>query len=312
MNPARGYIIMEQGQIPKGEIFYGFLLALNEKIERITSCSHNTHPKFKRKVLVPYFYGSTSPDLEVNEKEEFVLVSYEIIFTPAYLPGKKESSLWKEDVRKFFDAEYENYDLLVMYQYEYYDAFVGRHLPSTMEIENCHGDRCRKEMHVYHSGIWCESCHGEFEDDVDFNLGFFINDSVYLKDFPKQCIISIEKKITPLTSAYALEEHLSKLRQKVSLAEGIKKRLENWEQETARLQQEFLERREREKQSLLSCQSKDYSGALKQINDILERRKKEKEAKEREEKIKVLEEEARKKREELERQLEELARLKQN
>nr|WIL02931.1 hypothetical protein Cbor_38 [Cedratvirus borely] len=297
------------------ENYYNLLVALNEKVERITSCSHNTHPKLKRKVLVPYFYGSTSPDLEVNDKGEFILVSYEVIFTPAHLPGNKDSSLWKEDIRKFFGAKYENYDTLIMVQYEYYDAFVGQHLPSDMEIENCYGDRCRKEMHVYHSGIWCESCHGEFEDNIDFNLGFFINDAVYMKDFPKQCIISIKKKTKPVPDSFALEEHLGKLRQKVALAEGIKKRLETWEEETARLQRELLERREKEKQSLLSCQNKDYSSMLQKINNVLNHKKREKEIKEREEKIKALEEDNRRKREELEKQLRELeeeqARLKE-
>ena len=291
-------------QLFPGERYYKLLLSLNERIEDITSCSERTHPKLWRNPFVPYFYGSTPPDLEINDKGQFILVSYKIVFTPAYLPGKPELPLWKERIEEHYKDEF--YEDLIMRKYKYYDAFVGQHLPSTMEVENCHGDRCRHDMHAYYSGIWCESCHGEFEDDVDLNLRSFINNSVYLKDFPKQCIVRMDKETKPVSSSFALEDHLNRLKRKVALTEQIKKRLENWEEETSELQKQFLSRREQEKQVLLASQGKDYSQTLKKITGFLERKKREKEVEERKQKIKALEEDNNKKRQELEKQLQEL------
>lgn len=279
------------------------LLTLNCKVSNIRSCNEYTHPKLKRKVLVPYFYGTTPSSLEV-ENGELVLAEYEIIFTPAHLPGKPESSLWKVDIRKFFGAEYENYDDLVQYKYDYYPCFVGEYVPREIEVENCRGDRCRKDMHVYYTGVWCESCHGEFDDNIDFNLSFLINDNVYLRDFPKQCIVSVEKKKQPLPEGLPLQEHLNQLKERSVLGQEIRKRLEVWDKETERL----LQQRKEEKQSLLAY--KDYEQILAEVNQVLARKQREKEEKEKKEKIKILEEEARKKKEELERQLQELARLK--
>ncbi|QIN54164.1 hypothetical protein [Cedratvirus kamchatka] len=290
------------------EAYRSLLLALNENIINIRSCNEYTHPKLKVKPLVPYFYGTTSPCLEVSNGE-LVLASYEVIFTPAHLPGKADSSLWKEDIRKFFGKDYQNYDDLVQNKYDYYPCFVGDFLPREIEVENCHGDRCRTERHVYYTGIWCESCHGEFEDNVDFNLSFLINDKVYLKDFPPQCIIRIKKKTEPIPDSFTLQEHLDKLKKRSALGQEIRKRLAVWDEETDRLQKQLLQQREEERQSLLTY--KDHSQVLEEVNQVLERKAREKEAREKEERIKVLEEEARKKREELDRQLEELNRLRQ-
>lgn len=293
MNPGLGYIIM-----------HTLLSALNENIIDIRYCNEHTHPKLKVKPLVPYFYGTTSPCLEVNNGE-LVLVSYEVIFTPAHLPGKPETSLWKEDIRKFFGKEYENYDDLIQNKYDYYPCFVGDNLPRYMEIENCHGDRCRKDMHVYDTGVWCESCHGEFDDDIDFNLSFFINDKVYFREFPPQCILSIEKKTKPVPEGFALQEHLNKLKQRSALSQEISKRLISWDEDTKQL----LQKREEERQSLLNY--KDYEQILQEVNQVLERKQQEKKTREKAERIKILEEEARKKKEELDKHLEELASLRE-
>lgn len=293
MNPVLGYIIM-----------YTLLFTLNENIVDIRSCNQYTHPKLKLKPLVPYFFGTTYSSLEVSNGE-LVLASYEVIFTPAHLPGKPECSLWKEDIRKFFGEECESYEDLIEKKYDYYPCFMGRHLPRNMEIENCQGDRCRKEMHVYDTGVWCESCHGEFGDGADFKLNFFTNNKVYFREFPPQCIISIEKKTKPVPDSFALQEHLDKLEQRSALGQKIKKRLATWDEDTKQL----LQKREEERQSLLNY--KDYEQILQEVNQVLERKEREKQAREKAERIKILEEEALKKKEELDRQLEELALLKE-
>jgi hypothetical protein len=224
---------------------YGKLAALDYKIY-IRPCSEEDYPSCNRKKGVPYFYGTTLAELD---PEEQVLVSYEVIFTPAYLKDKPHSSLWKEDIGDYSNAN------LFMKRYAYYPAFVGAYDPSTMKVGCCLDDEdsCNGKVCVYETGLWCRLCHGEFEENIEENFAYFIQDLVYMSEFPFQSILEIRKKTEPLPKDFKPRKYLRKLEKKALKLEKIKQELQTWDTETQRLLQELLSDREKRKQTLLSC-----------------------------------------------------------
>ncbi|QIN54165.1 hypothetical protein [Cedratvirus kamchatka] len=242
---------------------YGKLVAFDYKIS-IRLCSEEDYPSCDRKKKIPYFYGTTFPELDPDNQ---VLVSYEIIFTPACFKDKPHSSLWKEDIEAFRNQTYAH---LVMKRYAYYPAFVLLYDPSSMKIGSCldgendsdldeydsddrvydSDDRyCNGKVRVYETGLWCCSCHDYFEENIDENLAYFIQSSVRMSEFPFESILEIRKKIEPLPKDFNPKKYMRKLEKKASKLAKIKQELQAWDEETQRL----LSERDKKKQILLSC-----------------------------------------------------------
>nr|AEX62923.1 hypothetical protein mv_L718 [Moumouvirus Monve] len=94
------------------------------------------------------------------------------------------------------DDEPVKYIVYDLEDYEFYDVFF-RYNPTELKITECNGYKCRQEISVCDTGIWCTSCHGEFNDDVT-NLDYIMYKSIKFYNFPKKCILHIEKVETPL------------------------------------------------------------------------------------------------------------------
>lgn len=236
---------------------YHKLAALDYKV-RIRLCTEEDYPSRDRKSRIPYFYATTSPELDVERQ---VLVRYEIIFTPVYLRSNPELCLWKEDMEAFVRKNHLTYSDLIMKRYAYYPAFVGIYDPTSIEIGSCLSDDddesdeidyenyCNGKVRVYETGLWCDMCHDNFTDDIDRNLSYLIEKVVCMSNFPLQSILEIRKKTEPLPEDFNPKKYMRRLAKKASKLEKIKQELQTWDEETQRL----LHEREKKKQVLLSC-----------------------------------------------------------
>jgi hypothetical protein len=88
----------------------------------------------------------------------------------------------------------------------------------------CYGDKCRK---TGEGGEWCESCNGEFMEEVNCNLGYFLNNTIKLSEiqdtdvlgaFFRQVEISDPNQLLSLLTKKAESTHTSILSTQTTLA----------------------------------------------------------------------------------------------
>nr|WIL03531.1 hypothetical protein Cplu_32 [Cedratvirus plubellavi] len=270
MNPSRGCIIMDSCQTPQGDSCQGnphleFLKTLNPVVREIRTGAENLCPGLV-KTMVPYCSG-TIKQLEVEE-DKLYLATYTIIFVPVYLD--MQHRVWKQDIESMFPDVVHYGDMLTKH-YSYYTAFMGFYTPANMKIKNCYGEKCRREIDVLTSGIWCESCHGDFDEEPNVNLRYFMRDGLFFNDFPLRSIVGIRRSIEPVQDISSIQEYIPASANEQT--EDIKKKLETWDEETRRMQKQFLKQRRLEKKSLLLLQNVDRHAILSHVEKIRQREK---------------------------------------
>lgn len=168
-----------------------------------------------------------------------------------------------------------NYDIIVSIAQEYvapphtitpfnfhachfYDHFFRYH-PHSLNTTNCRGDKCRRTVET--SGIWCDSCHDEFEESCS-NLSKIMHHHIPFCTIPFFSILKIEKKmelfdLKNIKHQQLLTKHID---EDISELEELRERIDVFDDEMQRLiqQQEYRKQRVIELENKYGMSIKDY------------------------------------------------------
>lgn len=86
----------------------------------------------------------------------------------------------------------------------WYDAYhieFFKISPCRSMMTRCCGDKCRRDFSFEETGVWCQSCRGDIDDEDPDGHQYFIDgclkDEISFEDLPREAILSIEVEYSP-------------------------------------------------------------------------------------------------------------------
>ncbi|XWV26509.1 hypothetical protein QJ857_gp0560 [Tupanvirus soda lake] len=95
---------------------------------------------------------------------------------------------------------------------EFFENFFKYH-PSEISTTECHGNKCRRDFSVTETGVWCESCHGDFNGSA-LNLDQIMYKEISVRSIPEDLIVYISKKVEPIENNKVILTKVIELMQK--------------------------------------------------------------------------------------------------
>lgn len=152
---------------------------------------------------------------------------------------------------------------------------LASYSPEDLKITRCNGEKCRRSISPNEHGIWCESCHGEF-DSASFVSNLF-KDDLHFNNIPKDNILHIETTTTDIDWKNGKEVEMI-----LSILNKDKKQIENLEdyikpggtidQQIKNYIETMTKKKEEEKMKLNKLKSL-YSGDIQNIIKMIEEKK---------------------------------------
>lgn len=132
----------------------------------------------------------------------------------------------------------------------FYEEFFYMN-PNNVETIRCNGEKCRKSISFYEHGIWCESCHGEFDEGAH-HLDSILKRSINFREIPKSSIIYIKKKVIEINyqNSYLINELTYLLNQDKKLIKGLMESISQAETKIKDFTQEIMQEKEENEKKL--------------------------------------------------------------
>ena len=175
---------------PSNSLYYDYLRKLNPVVSSIGNLSeyncpentpYNTKEYINNRSLL--FIGTTPSFVKYDGHEPIALIQYALIFAV----GKDGNG---QPIAPSNVDDYANFD-----ECHFYNEFFV-YMPDKINTIACYGNKCRYDFTVAETGLWCESCNGDF-DNV-YGLSQIMYEEISFNVIPKESIYFIHKIETPI------------------------------------------------------------------------------------------------------------------
>ncbi|BCS83040.1 hypothetical protein QLL95_gp1083 [Cotonvirus japonicus] len=283
---------------------YDFLLIENAIVSNISSIYENDIiKKMETKLKINdlcynnslLHIGKIKPIIIFENDLPIKLLSFDIIFSVA----KHNSNIIYKAPTSSYGYDFNNL--------KFHDNFFI-HNPNNITTTQCNGYKCRNDFHVTDNGVWCESCHDDFDRSCS-NLKILMHNNIQLSNIPFEFIIDIIKhetliniNLSDLKNLKAIKSQLNsdfseilKLHESInSIDDKIKKYVTNLNKQK-QLDEQMLEK----KLKIRNVSIETCINFLSKFDDFIDFNQKKLELSAKEETIKKLELEISKKQEDL-------------